>query len=323
MLAHSPKSEVRNPRLAFTLVELLVVIAIIGILIALLLPAVQAAREAARRLQCSNNLKQIGLALHNYHASLQVFPPGGTHAGVTDVTPRWRTDVAGWTVAVLPYMELGNQHGEFDFSTNFNSAHNSQAALTPVPTYLCPSAKEQWAADHRYYVGGQKQATFHYQGVSGPVGVNPTTGQPYQTLRPLDTTHSDFGVQGVLTRSRCVAIRDIRDGTSNTFAVGELSWSGATGEGPDGSFPPGPYHAYHRTSGSSWTVVYQSVMNPMHSRSYKPTQDWNAVSFGSDHPGGANFLLADGSVRFVSESINFSVYLAAASRDGSEPLQLP
>ena len=139
----------------------------------------------------------------------------------------------------------------------------------------------------------------------------------------MDTSHSDFGTQGVLVRGRSVAIRDISDGTSNTFAVGELSWSGAVGTGADIDWATGPYHAYHRTSGGTWNVVYLSVMNPMHSRGFHPTQDWNAVSFGSDHPGGANFLLTDGSVRFVSEAIDFNIYLAAASRDGGEPLQLP
>lgn len=296
------------------------VIAIIGILVALLLPAIQAVREAARRAQCANNLKQIGLGLHNYHDTHRVFPVGGARH-----EDGWVSDTAGWTTLILPYIELASIHQEFNFARNHNQTPNTVAALNVVSVYLCPSAEHQRNLDDRIYVGGQKQGTFRYQGVCSPVGTNPATGYPCQTWGMEPGRHSDFGVQGVLLRKDCVAMRDITDGTSHTFAVGELSWNDAVGDwqaaGQDA--PTGPYLSYARSSGGSWTIVYNSVMNPMHSRGRAPTMDFNAVSFGSEHPGGAHFLMADGAVRFVNEAIDFGTYLAAASRNGKEAIQVP
>jgi prepilin-type N-terminal cleavage/methylation domain-containing protein len=309
-------------RAGLTLVELLVVIAIIALLMGLLLPAVQGVREAARRLHCGNNMKQIGLALHGYQSSNQTFPPGGAAQKEYD---GWSSDICGWTIFVLPFLEHAPLYAQFDFSKDYQFSPNREAALTPVAAYLCPSAGERWSRDTRWYVNGRKQATFHYQGVCGPMGTNPTTGKPYRTRPPLEAQlHSNFGVQGVLRRQHVTAVASITDGTSNTFMAGELSWDGAAGIGTtllDNAV--GPYVSYSRTSGTSWNTVYQSVKNPMHSRGYMPEQDWNAVSFGSNHPSGATFLLADGSVRFISEAIDFGIYLAAASRDGRELLESP
>ncbi|MEX0818470.1 MAG: DUF1559 domain-containing protein, partial [Pirellulaceae bacterium] len=133
----------------FTLVELLVVIAIIGILVALLLPAVQAAREAARRMQCSNNLKQLGLALHNYHDTLKTFPPGyvSNRPGVEGSSSWCRSggvQGAPWTALILPYMEQQNLHDQFNFNVPFQATSNQMAppnsnVVIPLDTYSCPS----------------------------------------------------------------------------------------------------------------------------------------------------------------------------------------
>jgi prepilin-type N-terminal cleavage/methylation domain-containing protein len=333
-------------RRAFTLVELLVVIAIIGILIALLLPAVQAARESARRLQCVNNLKQIGLALLVYHETHRTFPPGGAYmndapGGVYIGNPHtgdqgWKSDSAGWTTLILPYIEQAALYDQFDFSRRYLETPNTVAATKPVETYFCPSQTEyRWSLDPRFYVRERvavnqftkrwvetKQATFHYQGVCGPVGTNPLGGLYELDTRPSEATggrYSPIGTQGVLPRGEGRRIREIVDGTSKTFMVGELSWSGAV---PDEMWEQqntisGPYLSYARASGGNMATIYQSVVTPINSTGLIPA-DWNMVSYGSEHPGGTNFVQADGAVRFVSESVDFATYLAAASRNGSE-----
>ena len=326
-------------RRAFTLIELLVVIAIIGILVAMLLPAVQAARESARRLQCINNLKQNGLGLLTYHDTYLKFPPGGAYmndapGGVYVGTKwtgneGWASDSAGWTTMILPYLEQDLVYEQFDFSRRYLSFPNTMAATNPVETYLCPSQVEyQWSLDPRHYfvrLGAvHKQATFHYQGVCGPVGTNPAGGLYKVDTRPSEQTggrYSSIGMQGVLTRGESQRIRDITDGTSHTYMVGELSWSGAVPDAVWDTTKSGPYLSYARASGANMTTVYQSVVTPINSTGLVPA-DWNVVSFGSEHPGGTNFLLADGSGRFVTESVDFAAYLAAASRNGTETMEL-
>ncbi|MDY0168939.1 MAG: DUF1559 domain-containing protein [Thermoguttaceae bacterium] len=298
----------------FTLVELLVVIAIIGILIALLLPAVQAAREAARRMQCSNNLKQIGLALHNYHSAHKSFPPGGL-----------AVNQLGYLVFLLPYIEQKPLYDQFDFNagrytlssgqTSNGRAEHGQVAIS---TYLCPSCPELYsnlsAGGSTFSErlpptsAGQDAYATHYQGVMGPVGTNPVNGTAYTVLN----RGNDFGgqaQQGILFDNRSVRFRDITDGTSNTFAVGEISWKGYK---RFRSWIRGPSSTGNEAHGSCKNVAYP--INPG-----ATLGRFNDAGFGSQHPGGTQFLLADGSTHFVSESINFDVYLSTASRDGGEP----
>jgi prepilin-type N-terminal cleavage/methylation domain-containing protein/prepilin-type processing-associated H-X9-DG protein len=288
-------------RRGFTLVELLVVIAIIGILIALLLPAVQAAREAARRMQCSNNLKQMGLGMHNYHDTHQKFP-AGTNSGGNQLT---------WHVAILPFMEQGTLYNLFNLNASGWTANNA-AAMHTVPTYFCPSGTVLESESGGETYNNQRLPTTHYYGIMGPQGATPFGGNYQFDADPAG--HGGYAKQGVLGLFDKVgqrAFRDITDGTSNTLLLGEVSWNDAK-----------CYRAWHRgTTGATGGGV-KNVKYAINTVPYNGSNNWNDTSFGSNHPGGAMFLLCDGSVRFVTENIDMAIYKGAASRDGGEVSRL-
>jgi prepilin-type N-terminal cleavage/methylation domain-containing protein/prepilin-type processing-associated H-X9-DG protein len=295
-------------RRGFTLVELLVVIAIIGILIALLLPAVQAAREAARRSQCTNNLKQLSLALHNYHDTCKSFPSGGHQ----------ETQLS-WHVSILPQIEQGALYDLFEFTTgSYTQANKVVHARNRIDAFLCPSGVIFMAQDS----GHTDKYTTHYYGNMGPKGINPVTGNPYTgNMSTLpggscpEGSHGGLSNQGVLRTNQNRLFRDISDGTSNTFLLGERSWK-------EKNAPSGfeRYRAWARgatgTSGGCWICGAKNVAHPLNTH---VTNKFNDIPFGSDHPGGCNFSKCDGSVTFVSETVDFNVLLSTASRDGNEP----
>ena len=272
----------------FTLVELLVVIAIIGILIALLLPAVQAAREAARRSQCSNNLKQIGLALQNYHDTFKVFPP----SSVNDLDPSDGSGadaVSGW-VFILPFMEAGSVYDLWDFNYNYDNSANAAGRRTPVDGLFCPSKPRTEKASSTVAYGD-------YALSNGTGHIN-------------ESTHKEYW-RGMFAQNSNCRMRDILDGTSNTIAAGEKRTVQST------SLTSPQYRwGWHATRNMCWpmnqdvvsTGTYEFILYD--GSLYTGTPTWNDywANFGSEHPGGAQFVAADGAVHFVSETIEMELY---------------
>jgi prepilin-type N-terminal cleavage/methylation domain-containing protein/prepilin-type processing-associated H-X9-DG protein len=299
----------RGRQSGFTLVELLVVIAIIGILIALLLPAVQAAREAARRSQCTNHMKQLAISLHNYHDTFLAFPPGGRHGG--------NTNQLSWAVGILPYIEQKPLYDKFDFKLNGFGSHVIHS-LNRIDTFLCPSSKVERNLSEQAVNPATNANEFgytnHYLGVMGPKGPIPqfnttssTTTPPNYQVYTGSPGWGDFATQGILGRNTTKRMRDITDGTSNTFLLGELSWNNANS-----------YRSWIRGGEGNPAPSCKNVYNAINLIPFNGTDNFNDVSFGSQHPGGCMFAMADGSVMFVQQSINMDVYKATASCDGGE-----
>lgn len=302
-------------RRAFTLIELLVVIAIIAILIGLLLPAVQKVREAAARAKCQNNLKQIGLALHGYHDAIGGLPKAGK-----------LSNQLSWHVYILPYAEQAALYSQFSFAAGAytNAMKNNPFGLTRVPIYHCPASpldKMATNAPHNVntpdLVNGQSPYTTHYYGVMGPRGTNPATGLSYTTIAP--SVHGAFSSHGIFTRDTLSnnpntgpeaghRFTDITDGTANTLMVGEISWvNNVTGT---------RYRTWVR--GCDTAPVCSGSRNVVNAINSPSIANFNDIAFGSQHPSGANFVMGDGAVRFIRDSINLNTYRAMASRNGGE-----
>jgi prepilin-type N-terminal cleavage/methylation domain-containing protein/prepilin-type processing-associated H-X9-DG protein len=310
-------------RRGFTLIELLVVIAIIAVLIALLLPAVQAAREAARRTQCANNLKQIGLALHNYHSVVESFPPGllstpnsttGDNAG-----PGW-----GWAAMILPQLEQAAVFNAINFGLPIEAPDNSTARLTKINTFVCPSdasfVSQFTVVDVSTSIttlGAQicDVASSNYVGCFGKSDPSSLYGGPNTTDPPPGRDHGE----GLFFRNRSIRIAEILDGTSQTLAVGEKSqnlaratWTGAV---TNAAVPITELQAEGGLSpegGDALVVAHTGEIDGPNSRPAHADQFW------SRHPGGAQFTFADGSVRFIKEKRPLPIFQALATRQGGE-----
>jgi prepilin-type N-terminal cleavage/methylation domain-containing protein/prepilin-type processing-associated H-X9-DG protein len=385
----------RNRR-GFTLIELLVVIAIIAVLIALLLPAVQAAREAARRSQCLNNLKQLGLAMHNYHSTNDSFPQGHSQGAQQ---PGYAGGYAGWTewsaqAEMLGYLEQGPLYNQinFNFCAGYSYGYvvNATAAYTSVKAFLCPS-------DNNSSGGAQLPTTLSTSGnFATPPGNNNyrasigttslsgwstaatsggSTGPGFGACQP-DPLNIAGGSPGCLPFStgvfcywRSFGLRDITDGSANTIAYGESlvgdpvvannskrynSVTGVTGAAPydaqdataqlangnlilalqacSAAYKSGTNIVSDNGTKWGWGAVsmtmFQTIVPP-NSNTYQ----WNSCRSGcggcspddasysnaqSNHAGGCNFLMADGSVRFIKSTVSFSTYLALGTRAGNE-----
>jgi prepilin-type N-terminal cleavage/methylation domain-containing protein/prepilin-type processing-associated H-X9-DG protein len=301
------KNKMSNRTDGFTLVELLVVIAIIGILIALLLPAVQAAREAARRLQCTNHLKQLALSLQSYHDAHNQLPYGALKSH----------DLA-WRVFILPYVEQEGFYKRFDFNSSFTSSNNLTHALTYVDTFFCPSGTNLLSIYTSGQVNGVQTYTSHYYGVAGPEGVD-ASGNPYPVVPSDNASYGDNATSGVLTADQAVSITDITDGTSNTIAIGEIvhEYPGiyGYGTGREGrAVGGGDGQVWVRGSIQRANLACKNIAFGMN----QPADLTTRIAFASYHPDGCNFAKCDGSVDFVLEDVDIFVYKATASRDHGE-----
>jgi prepilin-type N-terminal cleavage/methylation domain-containing protein/prepilin-type processing-associated H-X9-DG protein len=362
---------VKRAKKGFTLIELLVVIAIIAVLVALLLPAVQQAREAARRSQCKNNLKQIGLALHNYHEKASTFPPGwvgvaeapkGSAGTLTHVIDDTSAGAVGWIVQCMDAFEGGSIAAKFDKTKAFTDPANANPPLGIIPMLKCPS--DLGEAKILTKVGQRELGTSTYPGNFG-------VGIPFN-----DAAMHPRRCQGIFGGNTRVRIRDIKDGTTNVIAVGERKLTYTSDIwGLGGTFNPAgfvdgagsvptfwggtddlsdtPYAVVQlvgtTTNGNPWIVynaanvatsiapngeiikngpnpnivpflINKTASTPMGTLPDGTTipqnktlsgefAHLNTVGFSSWHTGGAQFLLCDGSVRFLSENLDSSTYV--------------
>jgi len=305
-------------RPAFTLVELLVVITIIGILIAMLLPAVQAARESARRAKCSNNMKQIVLAMHQYHESYKMFPlnHGGNQQTSTSGTGH------SWMMCILPFIEQEALWEKIKLNQPLSHGDNTIASRTVVPTFLCPTDDSPGLMNNRANLSANDQrAITNYKAVAGGNwnwGDHTNVRQGGIKWRN-DANGLDRG-NGLICRNHDSHVRnltifaDIKDGTSSTFAVGETvpKWCTHTW-----------WWWYNASTGTcgiplNYRKKTHDLADPVNA------VDWvRNYSFFSQHEGGANFGLCDGSVTFISDSIDITLYRQLATISGKEGVHVP
>ncbi|MEM9352109.1 MAG: DUF1559 domain-containing protein [Planctomycetota bacterium] len=316
----------------FTLVELLVVIAIIGVLVALLLPAVQSAREAARRIQCQNNLKQMALAALNYESTNGTLPPGCKAYGDDDTRDNVGT---GWAIEILPYFEQAAIYDRFDFSgrQHYRTANNREAALNNVASYVCPSDPfaEEWIVPQ----GEGDMAWASYKAVAGTIDLTRSGGNPrYWDRRYNGTQLEDFPLlRGALPATgpnyvlQPTKIAQITDGTSQTALMGEWQYESTSGlydpvlaEGQRKSAWASPwrYHSKgHFIRGSVFRITdFDQCLNIGEQIYGAEAKFYCYRSFASFHNGLINFALCDGSVTSLSEDIDEEVYLAYGTIGG-------
>lgn len=288
----------------FTLVELLVVIAIIGILVALLLPAVQAAREAARRIQCGNNLHQMAIAAQNYHDTNRTFPAGFILPNQTF-----------WSAMLLPQLEQNTIYDTLNFSATWSSGPNAAACSTLIPMFRCPSAP---VAEHTSVQGIVDRVPCTYLACGTGLtrnesGVSPLAG--------------DSNMDGIFFINSDIGIRDILDGTSTTVAIGEALFdTGIRGIDHGGTVhivdhwyigSPNLYRADVSETIGSTAVPINRIFDE------SAFIDEKELCFSSQHPGGAQVAFADGHVSIVNETIDAAVWSALGTRAHSDAAQAP
>jgi len=310
-------------RRGFTLIELLVVIAIIAVLIALLLPAVQSAREAARRAQCINNLKQMGLALHNYLDTNGVFPDArpGNNVAADD------SSAASGFVSLLPFMEQTVMANAWNFQLDYDvietgyarnadgGIENATVGQARLTVFVCPSDPSgptfnTIPLNRNDIPSLANLATCGYAfcaGTGGPPGHHAdSTGMYYVS----DIKHTN---NGFADYSHSLTIAAITDGTSNTLAIGETTYNDGIYKGSNTAGLNGVWNVW--TIGQRWSATFRSTKVALNTPPGQGATDggWSNGAFGSTHPGGGNFLFADGSVHFLKNSVSWRVYNSLAT----------
>jgi prepilin-type N-terminal cleavage/methylation domain-containing protein/prepilin-type processing-associated H-X9-DG protein len=298
----------KQPRGGFTLIELLVVIAIIAVLIALLLPAVQSAREAARRAQCVNNLKQMGLALHNYHDALSVLPPGYISGSrfidaETDTAPGW-----SWAASILPQLDQSPLYSSMNVWLPVQSPANTTSASTLLNAYLCPS---DLPPGEPFPIG---------DGLGGVVAK--VARSSYAACTGSDVADVAFGLNndglgdGLFFRNSGIRMAAIVDGTSQTIMIMERAWAVSegtwTGAIASGLIVRGPLNPCPIAGGATYLAPCLVLLH-CHLLNTNSDLDGGLDDSSSFHPGGANVLFGDGSVRFLKNVLSD----AGVNPDGS------
>ncbi len=298
----------------FTLIELLVVIAIIAVLVAILLPAVQQAREAARASQCRNNLKQLGIAFHNYHETYGQLP-NGSHPGYSGGSGGYNM---GWAPKLFPYIDETNRYEKMvRMSPNpitelgpwrHNTAPHtgSDPIWGPVPTLACPSSiLGNTSPDIKAFAWIAGQGALHYRGCSGRYE------DIYNTTAPATHQCANSGMIFPESKTR---LTDAKDGTSNTILLGESSssrgWTDAI-KGDWGGIQPWTWGFYWYVGAERLTIDAKTIQFPIN---FRGTFSTNFTPYTSYHEGGAHFLLADGGVRFLTEYMDLNLLKALSTR---------
>jgi len=312
MQVHSPRSR------GFTLIELLVVIAIIAILIGLLLPAVQKVREAANRMKCQNNLKQIGLGLHNFQSERGYFPPGAVASngnaaeysaiklklGITGATVSH-----SWAVFLLPFIEQDNLYRLYNINENWYSPANKSARETQVRTFLCPTTP---GGINRF--NDRTISAIAIRAAACDYAPNNAYGRALEGLGLVDVA---VNRDGVLEVNQSWSVAEIRDGTSNTSVIAEDAgrpdlWRAGKLAGVKGQADGGWADRDNEYITHGFSINGASSPGPCH------TNCTNSNEVYSFHTGGANHVFADGSVRFVKASMDIRLFVKLLTRSGED-----
>ena len=327
-------------RSGFTLVELLVIIAIIGVLVALLLPAVQAAREAARRSQCTNNLKQIGLGVHNFESSQKVFPYNRYSGNYGIPETFWGSAQANgpgmpcrawsWLASILPHIEQGAIYDQGDIPTT--PLATSAAISAVIPAFQCPSdelaGNNPISRANTWYIKGVRSIGMtNYDGVMGSQSNVPIFANPNVDGSGDEPWLNGNGVMAIFAWQNPIGFQHVEDGSSRTMMAGEQAFETSRANcGDEGKCYGLGYSWAHSVEASATASVKPNYAVPG-VPSIDPTVEQfpyrSQFGFNSMHPAGLSFVYVDGSVHFINDSIELGVYHALATIKGGETLEAP